>query len=224
MMKKIIKGFIATLITTSLLSAVFPALSNALSLSWKAFLPSQLLTYVLASKGGLSFGLAFDLMFSGFFLAFAFSALLMRLSARQLVILVLSSVLFIGSLSLGLMAITGANFVLAGPAPLIYCLLTALLLGDDKLKLFLFGLLPVEPRVLVAVLLGLNVIHNLSVGAYMQIAADLSGVIYALAYAVIVFKTKLPFTFWRRPRPATVRKGSDKIIEIHDWTHTNHQK
>lgn len=219
-MRKSVKNFIASLIVVSLLTALFPRLSQWISLSAKSFFPTELITFPFASKEGFSFGLIFDLFFSCFFLSFALSTLLMRHSLKQVLILFGSASLFIGLTTVGALAITGSAFTLAGPAPLIYCLLIALLASDQNLKLLLFGLLPVEPRILIAVLLGLNVIHNLSVGAYFQIAADLSGVVYAWIYAQIAFKKSFSFPLPRR----RASSRSDKIIEIHDWTSSDSER
>lgn len=152
-------------------------------LSLPSFLPLQLLTFPFVSLSGFV-----GTIFTAFCLWLSLSTLLIRLTEKQLLLLFLSATLFIGSATFALLQVTTSPFILAGPTALIYALLTTLLLSDRHLKILLLGLVPVEPRVLVVVLLGLNTIHLLSQENYMQIAANFSGVLYAFVYTPLLKK------------------------------------
>jgi hypothetical protein len=154
-----------------------------LGLSLASFFPTELLTYPFVSLSGF-LGVAF----SAFFLWLTLSTLLIRFSAKQLLLLIGTATLFIGATTLSLLSVMQSSFVLAGPSPLIYCLLTALLLSDRHLKILLLGILPIDPRVLIIILLGLNTIHHFSHEAYFQIAANFSGVLYAFLYTPLLKK------------------------------------
>lgn len=152
-------------------------------LSWYNFLPHTLATYPFV--GGPSF---FDTIFSGFFLWITLSTMLMRLSEKRLLILFFSATLVIGGITLLLLWLTNSTFLLTGPSPLMYCLLTTLLLSDRHLKIFLLGLLPIQPTTIVVILLSINTLQNLVSGAYFQVTANLLGILFAFAAAPLLKK------------------------------------
>ena len=154
-----------------------------LGLSWPWFQPYTLLTYVFAGKGSL-----IDTLFSSFFFWITLSTLLTRLNIKRFCILFFSALFFIGSISLLLLWLTKSFFILMGPSPLIYCLLTTLVLSDKHLKIALLGMLPVPPTPMIVVLLSINVLQDLAAGAYFQIAANLIGVAYAFGITPLLKK------------------------------------
>ncbi|MEI6531293.1 MAG: rhomboid family intramembrane serine protease [Chlamydiota bacterium] len=168
---------LAKILTASFLLISFVAWivgPGYLGLSWPWFQPYTLVTYAFAGRGSLV-----DMLLSAFFFWITLSTLLLRLNTKRFCILFFSALLSIGSASLLLLWLTKSFFILMGPAPLIYCLLTTLVLSDKHLKIALLGMLPVPPTTMIVVLLGINTLQNLAAGAYFQIAANLIGVAYA---------------------------------------------
>lgn len=152
-------------------------------LSRIAFYPHTLLTYPFVGSGAF-----FDTLFSAFFFWVTLSTLSMRFSERRLLLIFLAAALFVGGLSLLILWLTKSFFMLAGPSPLIYALLTLLLLSDRHIKILLLGLLPIEPTTIVVIMLGINTLQNLVAGSYFQVTANLLGVLFAFAAAPLLKK------------------------------------
>lgn len=175
---KYLTGFYLVLSFTAMLGG-----ASYLALTLPDFFPTALLTYPFVSLSGI-----IDTAFGAFFLWLTLSTLLMRLSNKQLTLLFFTATLFIGSVMGSLSWLTGSSFVLAGTTPLIYCLLITLIRSDPHLKMAILGLLPVQPKVIIYILLGINTIHYLSVGAYWQILANGAGVLYAFLFTPLLKK------------------------------------
>ncbi len=209
--------FVPLLVVVSLISMNW-GLSGTLGLSWAHFAPWQLLTFPFAlyAPEGFTFSWLMSLVFSGFLLWFITTTLIAKHRLLKTSLAVLLTTLITAGICLAILILSGYNGLVLGPSPLIYSLLVIWLLSEPHLKVALFGLIPIEPKTILLLFFGLDIISHLANERYMQILADASGVIAGVIVAKILFKAEWPFVKKRGAK--NVRKG--KVVEIRNWRDT----
>ena len=97
--------------------------------------------------------------------------------------------------------------MLAGAACAVYGLLIVWTMLNPDSQMLLFLTIPVQTRYLVVILLGLNLILDLSGGSYLTAASNVLGAAFGYLYALLAWELKGPFPFSQRFDGAMNRLG-----------------
>jgi Rhomboid family len=191
----------------ALISQIFgPALGiftpqNLLSLSiWgltKGFI-WQFATFLFVVPVNLSFYFAFYLLIELYLIWVIGGLLVDRVGKGPFLRLFFISGILAGGGAMALAAGLGGGAALAGGACAVYALLVAWTMFDPNMQLLLFMMIPIRAKYLVLGLLGLNLLLDLSGGAYVYATANVLGALIGYFYAVFGWDLRGPFPFTHR--------------------------
>ncbi|MBS0622009.1 MAG: rhomboid family intramembrane serine protease [Verrucomicrobia bacterium] len=157
----------------------------------------QPFTFLFVAPAPLSFGLAIHYFIQIYLLRTFGTAIVQRVGSAPF----LCFFLLVGALAGTLAALLPIKGILLGSSCAVYALLVAWTLYNPRSHIFLFLVIPLQTRHLLAILLGLSLLLDCASGAYLHGIANLFGALLGYLYAWI--KWDLPSLF---------PKKSSKII------------
>ena len=155
----------------------------------------QFLSFLFVVPAPLSFYFAFYLLIELYLIWVIGGLLVDRVGKGPFLRLFFTSGILAGAGALGLSALLGGGGALAGAACAVYGLLVAWTLFDPDMQLLLFMMVPIRAKYLVLGLLGLNLLLDLSGGAYLYATANVIGALVGYFYSVIGWDLRGPFSF-----------------------------
>lgn len=174
-------------------------------------------TYIfIHSMGeGISLSLLISLFFHMFLLWFSGSEIVSRFGIKVLLLLYLGGGIFSGLIALLALYLFGSPLPLFGSGPAVYALLFFWTMLYPDLKLFFLFIFQVKVKWLVALLLGIILLINLSSGEWISFLANLSGIFWGWLMGRFVGKLSnpYPFSIHRRSKKGE-RSNNDKIIDL----------
>ncbi len=176
----------------------------------------QPLTYFFIQSAGIgiSVSLLISLFFLMFLLWFTASEIDFRFGSRSFILFYLSAGIVSGLVATAALFAFSIQSVVVGSGPPIFALVMLWAMLYPDLELYFFFLLKVKAKWLVALLLGIAFLIDLSYGEFILFLANLTGVIWGFVMGKLVWKLPNPYPLnlelpkWRKKR------GSGKIIDI----------
>jgi len=155
----------------------------------------QPITYVLLHSAGI--GITFSLLVSLFFhmllLWFTGSEINFRFGTKSFLLLYLGSGIVAGCVAALFLFLFSSQSVLVGSGPAVSALVMVWVMIYPDLEFFLFFLIRIKAKWIVALYLGLTLLFNLSYGEFIPFLADLSGIIFGFLIGRYVWKLPNPY-------------------------------
>jgi len=219
---------------------IFPGPQYILSLSWwglkQWFIwePLSFLFVQYTPPGGISFSFVVALFFNMYLLWIIGSSILEMIGKRSFLLLYFISGITAGLITLLTMPMTGNYQEIAGSTPAILALLTVWCMAFPEAHIFLFFLIPIKAKWLVAGLIGAILLISFSNQEYAYLILYISAILVGYGYAALAWGWHSPFEFtqkfdswlaqqglyWRRHMPSlrrstkTKEKREEKIIDL----------
>lgn len=184
-----------------------PALLGLSAAGIKHWFAWQWLTYVLVLPGPLSLGSILYLLFALYLIWTAGTNLVGRCGVKSFIALVIMCGLGGGLVGWSTLLGLPPAAWLGGAMTIAYGLLVAWTMHVPHQRVLLFMAAPVQMRWITAVLLGFNLLSNLSAEEYAQAAAYGGACVVAYLYSLLVWNLSGPFAFSRRFDQAVAKVG-----------------
>lgn len=171
--------------------------------------------FFLQSAGvGITLSLLFSLAFHLFLIWFVGSELVGRFTTRSFLLFFFGAGVFAGWLSTAALLLFGGQSTLAGSGPPLYASLIVWAMLYPDLELFFLFFIRFKSKLLVAILLGLALLINLSFGEFLSFWANLMGIIWGFCYGRFIWKLPNPYPLnlelpKKKPPPS-----EGKVIDI----------
>lgn len=179
---------------------VFPGPQEILSLSWwglENLFVWQLITYLFVQElpfGGITLFYFFSLFFNMYLLWIIGASLLELLGTWPFLRFYFASGVIAGICALLLMPLTGQYAFLAGPTPAIIALLVFWSMAFPETDIFLFFLIPIKAKWLVAIALGALLLMSFSRWDLPDFFLYLAAIFCGYGYATLVKGWHSPFS------------------------------
>ena len=138
----------------------------------------QFFSYPFVQSPIFSFSLLLALAFHLLILFYVGSAIVDRYGYPTFFNLFFGSAIFSGCIAWGIMALGKYSQILAGPSPIILALLTFWTRTNPHAEFYLFFLMRIKAKWIVAILIGLSLLSALLSGQFILLLSDLAGVLY----------------------------------------------
>jgi membrane associated rhomboid family serine protease len=217
----------------SILSAIivphYPALHYFLNLSLdgiKHGFAWQLITYLFMVPGHkITLSFLFHLAFNLYLIWVVSCSIVDQKNIKQYLCLFFTSGVFCGLAALFIMWIGYPGYIMGGSSVILYSLLVAWLMLHHNLKLLLFFAIPVKAKWLILIILGFNLLSDLSNGDLVGFATYLTAAVFSYLYCLIVWRVEGPFlhlntferkviNFMNRPKLRRSKNSKNKIYDF----------
>jgi membrane associated rhomboid family serine protease len=121
------------------------------------------------------------------------TAIIERKGVKSFLTLFFSSGIFCAVVALFIMYFGYPGYILGGNSIILYTLLISWMMLYPNLKLLLFFAIPVMAKYLILVILGFNLLTDLSNGDLVSCGTYLAAALYSYFYCLIFWKTSSPF-------------------------------
>jgi len=167
----------------------------------------QLITYFFVSPqaGGLSLGFILYLLFNMYFLWVVGSSLLQRQGLRHFLILYIGGGVFSGVIASLSLLHTGSLAPIAGVYPALYTILTAWMMILPEMQVLVFFMVPIKIKWLIAGILAINLLTDLSQGHLTHFVLYLSSIGFGYLYALCVWQIHGPFPLFHSFEKGVIR-------------------
>jgi len=203
MTSKVLKYFLTTIISLSLLSGL-PFFTHLLNINYlaglslwgiKHFLFWQVLTYMFFYPAfeGIHAGFLIQLFFNMYILWKIGLAITYAKGLRHFLFLFLGSGLIVGLVALCTLYLTLSPQLYAGTTPALFSLLVATIILYPDMDVMLFLTIPVKAKYLIGVVLGAVLLIDLSNGQILNFATNFTGSLFGYFYAITAWKCRSPF-------------------------------
>ncbi len=223
----LLKGFLLTLVGTSIVFAFFPMIQGLLSLSLTGishlFLWQPLsYSFVEINPLGISFAFFLQLAFN-LYLLWIFGAMLMERSQRLFFALYFGGGALAGLAAVGVMSLIGTSFALSGATIPLYAVMVAWTMLYPEASFLLFLTIPIRAIWLILGLIGINLFIDLANANWVAFTAAFSSCLFGYFFALVAWKRKSIFAFlhpfenWllQMTIPRPTRSTEPKVYDIH---------
>jgi rhomboid family protein len=149
--------------------------------------------FIYPFQDGLSFSFLLYLAFNAYTLWFIGNAIVEKKGVKQFFTLYLLNALIAGVAAFTMQSILNSPLIFAGNSPAIYSLLIAWVMLNPFAHVRLFLLFPLGAKALIAGVIALSVLVDLSRGDFINFGADLASILFTYFYALLAWKAHGPF-------------------------------
>jgi hypothetical protein len=207
-------------LTNSIISSFFNVLGpqELLSLSWYGLFHYyfwQPFTFLFVQDGGsqgINLWYLISLAFNMYILWAFGSQLVQQFSAKSFLGLYFGSGLFGAFIALLTMLLVGRYDFLAGPTPSILALITAWTMINLDVEILLFMLIPLKAKWMLAGILGIIVLIDISHLNFVDLAFNLGGALFGYFYALLAWDIPGPFS-WMHTLDRRIHRFAAKISQ-----------
>ena len=208
--KKLILITVVATLVSSLLNPIFtrifgiPGPEEWLSLSWwgiSHYLMWQPVTYLFVQHTGyygITLFFLIHLVFNMYIIWVMGTDILHRVGQNPFLRLYFICGVLAGLTALLTMSLTGQYSVLSGATPAILAILVVWSMFCPETELLIFFVFPVKAKWLIAGILGIIFLTNLSQGNLLSLSFYLSGAVYGYFYALLAWGLQSPFSVTHR--------------------------